>query len=644
MPLTLSTPFARYAAAAAAVAAATALRVALAPVLGESSPYPIFFLAVAFAARGAGTGPGVASIVLSAIAAVWFVLPPGDRLVAADFVGLGLFVGLAGGVVYFAHSAHAGRARADALAAEADARRTSLEAEAQRRADEVQRRTEAEDRARRAEDRLRLAADVVPGVVYDIDIATGVVWRSRGLERVLGYDPDAVPPTRDWWLSLVHPDDAGDCAACTPTWSRAGPTASRTITGSAARTASTCPCRTPGRSCGTRPAGRRGSSATRPTRPTGGGWRPRPATAAGGGTTSSPRWPTSCGNPLAPIRTSLQILQTGRAGPDASARALAVADRQLQNLVRLIDDVADVSRAARGEVELVRQPADLDEIVRRAVEAARPEFDARGHALEFAAADAPLPVDGDAARLAQAVGHLLHNAAKFTPPGGRVRVAVARADGEAAVTVADNGVGIAADQVGRVFEPFVQEHATAERRQGGLGIGLTLARSLVELHGGRLDARSGGRGLGAEFVVRLPVAAGPRPAAKPAEPERPPAVRGGRRVLIVDDNRDAATSLAELVRTWGHEPGVAHDGPDALGLAATFSPHVVLLDIGLPGLDGYEVARRLRERPVMRDVKLVALTGYGQEADRRRSREAGFDLHLVKPVDPDRLRALLATW
>lgn len=345
-------------------------------------------------------------------------------------------------------------------------------------------------------------------------------------------------------------------------------------------------------------------------------------------------------NPLAPIRTGLDLL--AMAGADAEV--VAPMRRQVVHLAHLVDDLLDVARITRGTIDLRMQEADVKKIVSGAVETSRPVVEARGHELSVAVPPEPLRVSGDPVRLTQVLTNLINNAAKYTPDGGSICVAAEAEGNEVVVRVCDTGAGISREMLSRVFDLFVQADRSLDRAQGGLGIGLTLVRRLVEMHEGTVQAFSEGLGMGSEFVVRLPALVG-RPAAEPApEPAEEPAGEpetAGRRVLVVDDNADAAATLAMLLRISGHEVKVAHDGHAALEAARTFRPEVVLLDIGLPGLDGYEVARRLRSRPETAHSLLVAVSGYGQEDDKRRSREAGFDQHLVKPVDFAALRAVL---
>jgi signal transduction histidine kinase len=357
-------------------------------------------------------------------------------------------------------------------------------------------------------------------------------------------------------------------------------------------------------------------------------------------------------NPLAALAHAGQFLLAGAAAPALSLQMLAVIDRQVRQLSRLVDDLLDVSRFSRGSIELRMAPVELAAIVDGAVETTRPLIEARGHRLEVALGTDPLWLEADATRLEQVIANLLSNAAKFTPPGGRLAITARREGGEVALAVRDDGAGIAPELLPRIFDLFMQEDRSLARSHGGLGIGLTLVRSLVERHGGRVAAASGGAGLGSEITVWLPLRERPparrapppdarAPAAPP--PTAPTLPRGLSRILLVEDNRDAATALNEILRRWGHEVDVVHDGAAALEQARRREPEVVLLDIGLPGMDGYAVARALRRLPGLEQIRLIALTGYGQEADRLLSRDAGFDHHLVKPVELAELRRLVAT-
>ncbi len=345
-------------------------------------------------------------------------------------------------------------------------------------------------------------------------------------------------------------------------------------------------------------------------------------------------------NPLAPIRNAVQVLRTVGAAEPRLQTVREVIERQVAHMTRLVDDLLDVSRITRGKVHLHWERFDLASVVSAAVEHTRPAVEARRHRLTVELPPESLWLEGDRTRLAQVLGNLLTNAAKYSEDGGNITLTASREGGEAVVRVRDRGVGIPADLLPHVFELFTQGQPTLARSEGGLGVGLTVVRSLVEMHGGRVEAHSDGPGMGSEFVVRLPLPAAEERPAAPAKGAAAPAP--ARRVLVVDDNRDAADSLALLLRTYGHDVTVAYDGLEGVAAALEFRPDVALLDLGLPGLSGYEVAQRLRREPELGKMLLAAVTGYGQDEDRRRTREAGFDIHLVKPADLDVIQALLA--
>ena len=351
-------------------------------------------------------------------------------------------------------------------------------------------------------------------------------------------------------------------------------------------------------------------------------------------------------NPLAPIRTGLQVLRRAP-GEDAAARVRDMMDRQVSQMVRLIDDLLDVSRVSSGKIELKRHRVDLQSVVGLAVETSGPALEAGRHQFSLHLPPTPLWVDADPVRLAQVFSNLLNNAAKYTPDGGRIALVAAREDGIVRVEVRDDGVGIAADTLPDVFEMFSQVGRNLDRSQGGLGIGLTLVRRLTEMHGGSVEAVSAGLGHGSTFIVRVPLLPGPAGHDAPLEGARraPPSPRR-LKVLVVDDNLDGAGMLAMLVAMHGHGTALAHDGVTALATIASFAPDLVFCDIGLPGLDGYKMARQVRAAEAARGggarVMLVSLTGWGSDDDRRRAREAGFDRHLTKPIDAKEVEALLA--
>lgn len=345
-------------------------------------------------------------------------------------------------------------------------------------------------------------------------------------------------------------------------------------------------------------------------------------------------------NPLAPITTALQIMRLR--GDRVLARERAIIESQVGHITRLVDDLLDVSRITRSKVALKREPVEIASVVRRAIEMASPILELRRHRLDVRVPARGLVVDGDADRLAQVMANLLTNAAKYTEPGGDVSVSAERSGDRVLLRVTDTGIGISPEMLSRVFEPFAQEHQALDRAQGGLGLGLTIAAHLARLHRGSVSASSQGPGHGSTFTVELPASDGvvrtPPPA--PVEPPKAPPAPS-LRVLVVDDNEDAAEMLVEALGMLGYGTRAAHDGPEALRIAPEFAPDVALLDLGLPVMDGYELARRLRSAPGGDRLRLIAVTGYGQEADRRRAVEAGFDAHLVKPVDIDAIADLL---
>jgi PAS domain S-box-containing protein len=346
-------------------------------------------------------------------------------------------------------------------------------------------------------------------------------------------------------------------------------------------------------------------------------------------------------NPLAPIRTGLELMKAAPNGDPGARQSLAIMERQLGHLVRLVDDLLDVSRISRGKVELKRARVRLGDVFDHATEASRALIATAGHVLTVRAPPEPLWVDGDLTRLIQSVGNLLNNAAKYTPDGGHIELWARAEGGEAIVGVTDDGAGISAEMLPRVFDLFTQVDQTLNRARGGLGIGLSLVRKLVELHGGTVEAQSDGLGRGSTFRIRLPLAAARSAEASAGATHRPPSLRPRvRRILVVDDNVDAAELLAAVLKLTGHQTRTAHDGYEALATAEDFRPDAIFLDIGLPGIDGYEVAKRLRAAPGF-GAMLVALTGWGAEDDKRHAKEAGFDFHLTKPVERAQIEDLL---
>jgi PAS domain S-box-containing protein len=366
-------------------------------------------------------------------------------------------------------------------------------------------------------------------------------------------------------------------------------------------------------------------------------------------------------NPLAPIANSLSLIRHQRDHVHENVRrAAAMIERQVEHMIRLVDDLLDVSRITRGLINLQRETVDLASVLNRAVESSRPIIDARQHELDIQLPDECLYVDADPVRLAQVFWNLLNNAAKYTPQGGRITVRVETSTSrtspsseshhnqstieELIVRISDTGVGIPPAMLPKVFELFTQVDRTLDRAEGGLGIGLTLVRRLVEMHGGRVEARSAGPGSGSEFEVWLPLARRDEPAPPPSieRADGRPGSETALRILIVDDNRDSAESLASLLRIEGNDVCTAYEGLQALAIAEDYQPEVILLDLGLPGINGFEVARQMRLSPLVAGSTIVAITGFGTENDRRLSKDAGFDHHLVKPVNFTALSQMLA--
>ena len=349
-------------------------------------------------------------------------------------------------------------------------------------------------------------------------------------------------------------------------------------------------------------------------------------------------------NPLAPVRNAVTILRMKDTQVDPQVtKCVDIIERQTTQLTRLVDDLLDVSRVTQGKIILRTAPQDMEEIVQAAIEMSRPLIDSRRHTIHVRVDARPAQVLGDATRLTQVISNLLNNAAKYQNEGGRIEVTITARAGSVATRVRDYGIGVPPELLEEIFHLFAQADRTSDRAIGGLGIGLSLVRSLVELHGGQVSASSDGVGHGSEFVVVLPALLGYEASDEADAPafESPPVVVDGQRVLIVDDNRDAAESLATLLRLGGHDVTVVYDGLDALEVAGEIHPSIVFLDIGLPTLDGYEVCRRMRA--THRDgVQIVAMTGYGMERDKELAREAGFDAHTVKPVDIAMIRQIIA--
>ena len=346
-------------------------------------------------------------------------------------------------------------------------------------------------------------------------------------------------------------------------------------------------------------------------------------------------------NPLAPIRAAAKIIASPQLATTQLQRAQTIIERQVTHMALLLDDLLDIARITQGKLRLKKERVALSDVLDAAIEAARPNLDGKSHNLSLSLPSEPVLLEADPLRLAQIMSNLLINAAKYSNPGGHIAVHAAHQADTLSLSVKDDGLGLAPESIGGIFEIFSQIEGIEGRSEGGLGIGLALVKGLAELHGGTVEARSAGLGQGSEFIVRLPVLA--HRSASVAVTDSAPVSQERRRVLIADDNRDAAESLSLLLELSGHDVRVAHLGQTALSLAQSFCPHVALLDIGMPDLSGYEVARELRQQPWAKGLQLIALTGWGQDDDRRRALQAGFDHHLTKPVDSDHLESLIAS-
>jgi PAS domain S-box-containing protein len=346
-------------------------------------------------------------------------------------------------------------------------------------------------------------------------------------------------------------------------------------------------------------------------------------------------------NPLVPIRNGLHLLKLEGSGGGSFEETTEMMERQVVHLVQMVDDLLEVSRIVGGRITLRRRSVSLSEVIQAAKEEAEPLMKARGHELTVTLPSDPIYVDGDVVRLAQALTNVLANAAKFTPKPSRIWLTAERERDDAVIRVRDEGIGIDPTALLQIFNVFVQENPSLDRSEGGLGLGLTLSKRLIELHGGAISAASAGKGQGSEFTIRLPLV--DRANEQQSRDLKIDALRLRRRVLVVDDNVDAAITISALLKAWGHDVHTAYNGPDAINLANEVRPEIILLDIGLPGMSGYDVVRQLRTDPLHRGVRISALTGYGQAEDRRRSREAGFDYHMVKPPELSQLQEFVTS-
>lgn len=619
-----------HAIAAAGLAAAVGLRWALDPWLGAQYPLIFMFAAVALAAVVGGWRSAAWVAAAGWLIARWlFIEPRGAFSLSATEVGR---------LLAFACTACVLAAFGEAM------RRMVRRAERARESAEQEAKWRAE-----AETRFRLAADAVNGVIYEYDFRTGRVLRTRGLQEVLGWRPEEVPPSTDWWDKQVHPEDRAERQRQFREATNAGQ--HRIVMRYRMRHKDGRWLHVEDRAVLVHDEdggfGRLHGCTVDVTHLTLAEEQMRRLNAElRAADRRKDEFVATLAhelrNPLAPIRNAVRLLQQKGPPEPELAWGRAVIERQVAHMTRLLEDLLDVSRIAQGKLELRRSLVLLSAVLDAAIETSRPAIESAGHTLEVELPPTPTQLDADPVRLAQVFSNLLTNAAKYTERGGRIVLSARREGDEVAVSVRDTGIGIAPEMLGDLFRMFSQVQPTAQRSQGGLGIGLSLVKGLVELHGGRIEARSEGLQRGSEFIVHLPLRAAdlPRLGAPDLEGAM---VRLSRRVLVVDDNRDSADTLSTLLQVMGCEVGVAYDGQQALEVGAQLKPDAVLLDLGMPKLNGFETCERMRHEAWGRAICIVALTGWGQDEDRRRTKEAGFNAHLVKPADPGKLTELLAS-
>jgi len=626
----IASPVFRYVVAIGVTALAVALRAALTPLWGQHLPLISFFPAVAASAWLGGLGPGLLTTALSTLAAAWLWLPLRESRDAAEVVGLLVFAATGVLISVLMEALHRTRARL---------------AENMRALQE-----EAAVREREAEAQARLAAivqhsdDAIVSKTLDGVITS---W-NEGATRMFGYEPAEavgrsitiiIPEDRlseeDRVLSAIRRGEVIDHFETIRT-RKNGTLIPISLTVSPVKNAA-------GRIIGVSKiardiSARKDMDAERAALLAREHAARQEAEAAN---RAKDEFLAILGhelrNPLGAISNAIYVLERSGAVEESTASARAVITRQMRHLNRLVDDLLDVGRVLSGKIMLDLKPLDLSEAARRALGTMRESGRTEQHTVTFDGV--PTWIQGDATRIEQIVVNLLGNALKFTPPGGTVRMDVTHEGRQAVLRVSDDGVGIAPGLLSGIFDLFVQGQAPVDRRQGGLGIGLTLVKRLTELHGGTVEAQSAGRDQGTVVTVRLPIIATPitevvGPASLHQDPQR---------VLIIEDNDDAREMLRTMLELWHHEVREASDGVRGVEIARDFRPDVALIDVGLPGIDGYEVARRLRAADSSRGLRLIALTGYGLPTDAQRAREAGFDAHLVKPAHPDRLAAMLAT-
>ncbi|MEJ7596964.1 MAG: ATP-binding protein [Kofleriaceae bacterium] len=501
--------------------------------------------------------------------------------------------------------------------------------------------------ARRDQDRLLLLAEATEDALYDWDIDGGSFWWGGGIFKLIGSDGDTTETTPRWKLDQIHPDDLPGVEASFDEAQRSEAMTWQAEYRFRRHDASYFHIEDRGyflRDVGGRAYRMIGSMRDVTAMRALLAREQQARSQAESGSRAKDEFLAMLGhelrNPLAPIVTGLELLRSR--GNVAAARELAVLERQAQHLIRLVDDLLDISRITNGTIELKREPFEISQVVVSAIETVRPLVEGRSHLLDVKVPPRGLEVYGDRARLAQAIGNLLNNAAKYTEPGGRIAIRAARDGDVVSIVVRDTGIGIEPGMLPHIFSRFVQERQALDRSQGGLGLGLCIVKSIVELHGGTVEVKSAGRGHGSELTIRIPATITTRVSERPLEQPIAKPRATGCKIMVVDDNEDAADMLSILLEQLGNTTRVAHDAFDALRIVEEFSPDLAVLDIGLPVMDGYELARRIRQRPSAEPMALVALTGYGQPSDKETAAQAGFDAHLVKPIGIDALEAVIA--
>jgi PAS domain S-box-containing protein len=666
-----SSRMARYGVAIMSSATAVVICFFLDQALSGNVPLTIFIIPVAVSALLGGLRAGLLASLLCVMASPYFLTGPHHTFISmdtADWERLTLFLTTSGLLIWLFETARIARQGVEARALEAEQKQSELEAQiVERERARAEREgliaeleterarlkasVEEEKRARESlrinQERLNLAQKASRAGSFEWNLQTNAVIWSEETEAIFGLSPGSFGGSYKDWTRCLHPEDL----------SRAEQELQRALVDGAgnseyrviwpdgslrwiqARGKVFCdeagqPLRWVGINIDVTERKRLEESLRRQTEALREADRRKDDFLA--------ILAHELRNPLAPISNAVQILALRGDDPAVVAQTSELMDRQVHQITRLVDDLLEVSRVGRGKISLQKSPVDLARVVATAIETSRPLIEAHRHTLTVSLPERPARVEADAARLAQVLSNLLNNAAKYTEDGGRIDLIAAQANGEVTLRVRDNGIGIAPEMLPYVFDMFAQIEGRTDRSQGGLGIGLTLARRLVEMQGGKIEARSGGPGMGSEFLISIPEMVEPAPESirDYAKDSSAQVATGSRRVLVVDDNEDSAESMAVLLRLQGHEVRLAYDGLAALEEAQSFRPELIFLDLDLPKMDGYEVARRLH--PAMKGVTLVAMTGYGQEEDRQRTLEAGFDLHLVKPLDFDRLEELLS--